>query len=103
MSYVFHFFLLPAGITLLNFSTLLSFVKICFTDVNRNFTIKMHNSQNVSCRFIFNISRIVLNFRRLTRSQTQKQAVGHEGRGNKPYVRRNLNTKLILSFINPLD
>ena len=35
------------------------------------------------------------------RSRTQKQVVGHDNRGNKSYVRRTLNSKLILSLINP--
>ena len=33
--------------------TLIPIVKICFTDVNRNFTIEMNNSRNVSQRFKF--------------------------------------------------
>ena len=40
-------------------------------------------------------------FCRPARIQTQKQVVGHDNRGNKPYVRRINNSKLILSSINP--
>ena len=39
-----------------------------------------------------------LKFFRPARSRTQKQVVGHDNRGNKPNVRRTLNSKLILSF-----
>ena len=41
------------SLLLLNFFTLLPFVKICFTDVNRDFTIEMNNSWIVSWRFKF--------------------------------------------------
>ena len=43
------------------------------------------------------------NFCQPVRSRTQKQVVGHENRGNKPYVRRTPDSNLILSFINPWD
>ena len=35
--------------------TLFPFVKICFTDVNRDFTIKINSSRNASWRFKFNV------------------------------------------------
>ena len=42
-------------------------------------------------------------FCRPARSRTQKQVVGHDNRGNKPYVQRTPNSKLILSLIDPRD
>ena len=40
-------------------------------------------------------------FFRPARTRTQKQVVGYDNGGNKPYVRRTLNLKSILSLINP--
>ena len=43
------------------------------------------------------------NFCQPARSRTQNQVVDHYKRDNKPYVRRTLNSKLILSFMNSCD
>ena len=66
---------------------------------NSSHILKLHVQSPQRLQICFKPNR--LKFCRLARIRTQKQVVGHGNRGEKPYVRRTNNSKLILSSINP--